>query len=149
MKNAGKAPKRNLVNFAEQLSAAPEAKLTPKAEARKSEPNKTRARRPATVEEPAKAVAPEAPLPVRPPAEVVTTAQVLAEPVSGVVLTGRRRSTAPKGWFVIGVLALAMIVAGPPLMMVAGALAYPAVIVLLALAGWKIYDLFRGPAGGK
>jgi hypothetical protein len=54
-----------------------------------------------------------------------------------------RRPLVPRGIWVTAAVVVALIVAGPPLVMVAAAFTYPFVILVGALAIWKIYDLFQ------
>ena len=66
----------------------------------------------------------------------------VAAPAKAMVKEPARRGKAP-GLFILALILLLMVVAGPPLFLVMSALAYPAILLVAILAVWKIFDLFQ------
>lgn len=160
MKNATKPRKRKLLGFAEQLgSNAPSDPVD-------AGPLKSTVSPPPDVDAMGEAAGT---LDVAP---AVPSAQIKAEPVPAASTKGiaaykppakpasappvkaavaaprpavadKRQSKAPGGFFVIILVIVTLLFAGPPILMIVSALAYPFVILISALAIWKIYDLFH------
>jgi hypothetical protein len=81
-----------------------------------------------------------------PVAAAPVEAAAVATPPKAVMEEPARRAKAPGGVFVLGLMVLLTMIAGPPLLLAMSALAYPAVLLVVFLAGWKIFDLFQDGA---
>jgi len=119
-----KPRKAKLVKFAEEMTAGAvpvDAATETLIESQKEE---------------ARVVPPVAAAVPREPAVVTVPAQTMAEAPA-------RRSKAPGGLFVLALILLLTVVAGPSLILAMSAFAYPALWLVAGLAVWKLFDLFH------
>lgn len=143
MKNATKPRKRKLTGFAEQLESGTVATGSSAADLHSAVPVAPVSPPPEPPKMPA--VAPKKPVPAV-AAAAVAAPKPAPPPVPATKPEAVKKTKprlASRGLWVTAAVMAAMMIGGPPLVMIAGAFTYPFVILVGALAIWKIYDLFQ------